>query len=155
MKEATCYHLLVRPHPITDEPVLWSPCGTNTGVVGWTSQESFNLLAELTRHALLNPAFRYDHMWKLGDVLMYDNSLTMHRGNPLASATGPEDTRVLLRVSNQGVNPAVPNGYRRGVHYDVDGPNRPSSTSQFVNADIDYDGKPLAPTAERPLQAKL
>lgn len=119
MKEAVCFHPLVRPHPMTGVPTLYSPCGTNCGVVGWSSERSFALLSEITAFCLSSPAFRYDHPWTEGDVVFYDTAQTLHRGNPLPSATCPEDTRLLLRISNQGYNPTLPNVYQRGVHFDV------------------------------------
>ena len=43
-------HRLLRPHPVTGKEILYSPCGTNLGVVGWSAQESFELLRELSQN---------------------------------------------------------------------------------------------------------
>ena len=47
----------------------------------------------------------------------------MHRANALASATDEASARVMLRISNQGVNPQLPaTHYVEGVHFNVPNP---------------------------------
>merc|ERR1711988_469139 len=77
LKEAVCYHQLVRPHPVTGKKAIYSPCGTNVGVVGWSSEESFDFLAKITQHCL-QPKYRYDHRYESGDVVFWDVQVTMH-----------------------------------------------------------------------------
>lgn len=79
LSESICFHKLLRPHPVTGEKILYSPCGTNLGVVGWSPQESFELLSELMSYAM-RPQFRCDHTWSVGDVVIYDTNATLHRG---------------------------------------------------------------------------
>ena len=55
-------------------------------IVGWPLEEGRALLAELTAHAT-RPQFVYRHPWRLGDVVIWDNLATMHRGTEF------EDTR--------------------------------------------------------------
>lgn len=121
LAEAVCYHSLVRPHPVTGKKALYSPCGTNVGVVGWSSADSFEFLSKITQHCL-KPEYRYDHAYEKGDLVFWDVQVTMHRANPLPSATCPEDLRLMLRFSNQGVNPAIANNYQEGVHHHVSPP---------------------------------
>ena len=55
-------------------------------IVGWPLEDGRALLAELTAHAT-QPRFVYRHPWRLGDVVIWDNLATMHRGTEF------EDTR--------------------------------------------------------------
>jgi alpha-ketoglutarate-dependent 2,4-dichlorophenoxyacetate dioxygenase len=43
--------------------------------------ESKALLARLMAH-ISDPAYTYTHEWQAGDVVMWDNRATMHRGRP-------------------------------------------------------------------------
>jgi len=48
---------------------------------GMPDAESKALLAELMAH-ITDPAWTYTHAWQAGDVVMWDNRATMHRGRP-------------------------------------------------------------------------
>ncbi len=50
-------------------------------IVGLADTEARALLDELIANAT-RPQFTYLHHWRLGDVLMWDNRATMHRGRP-------------------------------------------------------------------------
>jgi alpha-ketoglutarate-dependent 2,4-dichlorophenoxyacetate dioxygenase len=50
-----------------------------TQIVGWTKGESRLLVAELTEHATQRE-FVYRHAWRPGDLLIWDNRCTLHRG---------------------------------------------------------------------------
>jgi alpha-ketoglutarate-dependent 2,4-dichlorophenoxyacetate dioxygenase len=49
------------------------------------------LLADLTAHAT-ERRFVYSHIWRLGDLVIWDNRCTMHRGRPHAEDQ-PRDLR--------------------------------------------------------------
>ena len=121
LSEAICWHRLLRPHPVSGKEILYSPCGTNLGVVGWSAQESFELLRELMSF-VLQPQYRCDHTWTVGDIVIYDTNSTLHRANPSTSAQDAETVRLLLRASNQGVSNEVRHGYREGVHHHLQKP---------------------------------
>ena len=121
INEAVTYHPLVRPHPVTGEKSLYSPCGTNVGVVGMSNIESFDFLSKIMKHCM-QVKYRYDHQYTVGDIVHYDTNLSLHRANPLPSASQPKDTRILLRISNQGVNDNLfgeISTYSEGLHYNV------------------------------------
>jgi alpha-ketoglutarate-dependent 2,4-dichlorophenoxyacetate dioxygenase len=61
-------------------------------VVGLPAYESIDLLYELTETAT-RPEFVYTHAWKLYDVVMWDNRVTMHRGRRHSPADAPRDMR--------------------------------------------------------------
>jgi alpha-ketoglutarate-dependent 2,4-dichlorophenoxyacetate dioxygenase len=48
---------------------------------GFSDAEARTMLDELIAGAA-RPEFTYQHRWRRGDVLMWDNRATMHRGRP-------------------------------------------------------------------------
>ena len=50
-------------------------------VVGWPVADGRLLLRDLSAHAT-QPGFVYSHTWRVGDVVIWDNRCTMHRGRP-------------------------------------------------------------------------
>jgi taurine dioxygenase len=97
-------HLLARPHSVTGRIALYSPAGTSRGIVGMDQDEATALLNELSDHAIQS-RYIYEHKWSVGDIVMYDTSLTMHTATPIDAATGPQDTRRLYRISVKGKPP--------------------------------------------------
>jgi taurine dioxygenase len=81
-------------HPVTNRPILFvNPMHTH-GFVGMTREEAWPLIEELTAHAT-QERFVYYHHWRVGDVLMWDERATMHRG---AGDSRPDERRVMLRT---------------------------------------------------------
>ena len=70
-------HPLVRRHPVTARPSLFLSAHAGA-IVGWTVPESRMFLRDLTEHATQSQ-FVYSHVWKPGDLVMWDNRATMHR----------------------------------------------------------------------------
>jgi alpha-ketoglutarate-dependent 2,4-dichlorophenoxyacetate dioxygenase len=52
--------------------------------------EAEALLAGLTAHATQRQ-FVYTHRWRVGDLVMWDNRCTMHRGTPFDDLRWPRD----------------------------------------------------------------
>jgi alpha-ketoglutarate-dependent 2,4-dichlorophenoxyacetate dioxygenase len=69
---------LVRTHPGSSRKVLWVGAHA-THIVGWTLAEGRVLLADLLEHATQRE-FVYRHRWRVGDLVMWDNRCTLHRG---------------------------------------------------------------------------
>ena len=69
---------LVRTHPGSKRKVLWVGAHA-TRIVGWTLAEGRVLLADLLEHATQRE-FVYRHRWRVGDLVMWDNRCTLHRG---------------------------------------------------------------------------
>ena len=59
-------------------------------IEGLGEEESIELLDALISHATL-PQFRYAHRWRVGDLVMWDNRCTMHRGMPFDDLRWPRD----------------------------------------------------------------
>lgn len=71
-------HPLIRTHPVTGRKALWVSGGTR-GFVGMDQQESFTLIDQLVDY-VTQDRFVYRHKWRKGDVLVWDNRCTLHRG---------------------------------------------------------------------------
>jgi len=84
----------VLPHPVTGRPLLFvNPMHTH-GFVGMERDASWPLIEELARHAT-QARFVYYHSWRVGDLVMWDEQATMHRG---AGDSRPDERRVMLRT---------------------------------------------------------
>jgi alpha-ketoglutarate-dependent taurine dioxygenase len=75
---------------------------TATNVVGMDKAEGDALIARLIAHAE-QPQFCYRHTWSMGDVVMWDNTGTMHRVTPFDVESG----RYLHRVTLKGREPVA------------------------------------------------
>ncbi len=71
---------LVRTHPPSGEPALYLASHA-VCVSGMPLAEGRALLAELIEFAT-QPRFVYRHRWRPGDLVMWDNRCTLHRGRP-------------------------------------------------------------------------
>jgi alpha-ketoglutarate-dependent 2,4-dichlorophenoxyacetate dioxygenase len=71
-------HPLVRTNPRSGRRSLYLASHASH-IVGWPVPEGRLLLRELTEHAVA-PRFVYRHRWKAGDLVIWDNLATMHRG---------------------------------------------------------------------------
>jgi taurine dioxygenase len=81
-------------HPITGRPILFvNPLHTH-GFVGMERDEAWHLIEELAAHSTQD-RFVYYHSWRVGDVLIWDEWATMHRG---AGDYRPDERRVMLRT---------------------------------------------------------
>ena len=82
---------LVRTHPRTGRHSLF--LSSHAGrVVDWPLPEALMLLRELTEHATQRE-FVYRHTWRVGDLVMWDNRVTMHRGKVYEDLKYPRDMR--------------------------------------------------------------
>jgi alpha-ketoglutarate-dependent taurine dioxygenase len=81
-------------HPVTGRQILFvNPMHTH-GFSGMGRAEAWALIEELQAHATQD-CFVYYHRWRVGDVLMWDERATMHRG---AGDYRPEERRIMLRT---------------------------------------------------------
>ncbi len=69
---------LVRLHPGSKRKTLYLSAHASH-VVGWPIADGRLLLLDLNAHAT-QPTFVYRHQWRVGDVVIWDNRCTMHRG---------------------------------------------------------------------------
>lgn len=84
----------VAVHPRSGRRVLFvNPLHTH-GFVGLDDAEAIELIEALAAHSTREDNIYY-HTWRVGDVLMWDETSTMHRG---AGDYSPEERRVMLRT---------------------------------------------------------
>jgi len=72
-------HPLIRTHPADGRKALWPSTGTVKEVIGLPGPEGLQLLDELVEF-LTQDQFVYRHVWKAGDILVWDNRCTLHTG---------------------------------------------------------------------------
>jgi alpha-ketoglutarate-dependent 2,4-dichlorophenoxyacetate dioxygenase len=84
-------HPLVRTNPRTGRRSLYLASHASR-IVGWPVPEGRLLLRELIEHAT-QPRFVYRHRWRVGDLVIWDNLATMHRGRPFDDTTHKRELR--------------------------------------------------------------
>jgi alpha-ketoglutarate-dependent 2,4-dichlorophenoxyacetate dioxygenase len=87
-------HPLVRANRRSGRRALYLASHAS-GIVDWPLPEGRLLLRDLIEHAT-QPQFVYRHVWRVGDLVIWDNLATMHRGRPFDDAT---ERRELRRVT--------------------------------------------------------
>jgi len=81
---------MVRVHPVTGRKSLYLSSHAG-GIVGWPTPEARAFLRDLVEHATQREFF-HTHIWRVGDLVMWDNRQTMHRARPFP-AHEPRDMR--------------------------------------------------------------
>jgi|ERR1051326_4831954 alpha-ketoglutarate-dependent 2,4-dichlorophenoxyacetate dioxygenase len=81
---------LVRTHPGSKRKTLYLSAHASH-IVGWPVADGRLLLLDLNAHATQD-RFVYSHEWRTGDLVIWDNRCTMHRGRP-HDETKPRDLR--------------------------------------------------------------
>lgn len=81
---------LVRRHPGSGRKTVYLSAHASH-IVGWPVADGRILLYDLNLHAT-RPEFVYSHQWGVGDLVIWDNRSTMHRGRP-HDESQPRDLR--------------------------------------------------------------
>ncbi len=84
-------HPLVRINPRTGRRSLYLASHASR-IVSMPVPEGRLLLRDLTEHAT-QPRFVYRHEWRVGDLVIWDNLATMHRGRPFDDAAHRRELR--------------------------------------------------------------
>jgi taurine dioxygenase len=90
-------HPLVCTHPATGRRMLYLGRRRNAYLVGLELAESEALLDELWEF-VNEPQFAWEHAWRVGDLVMWDNRCTMHRRD----AFDPKSRRIMHRTQVKG-----------------------------------------------------
>jgi taurine dioxygenase len=93
-------HPAVIAHPATGRPHLFVNRLMADRVVGLPRAESEALLQQLFDH-VEQRAFVYEHVWRRGDVVVWDNLATLHARTDF----DPSERRLLRRVAIKGRRP--------------------------------------------------
>ena len=98
-----------RRRPPASQPLVWQHASGRKSLLlgvavshveGMHPADSYDLLARL-RHHMNQPNFVYRHSWRLNDLIIWDNTGTMHRARPFDPACG----RLLHRFTLEGEEP--------------------------------------------------
>ncbi len=84
-------HAVVRVHPGSKRKSLYLASHASH-IVGWPVPDGRMLISDLIEHATQGQ-FVYTHVWAPGDLVMWDNRCTMHRGRPYDEAVHRRDLR--------------------------------------------------------------
>ena len=82
--------VLVRRHPVTGRKSLYLSSHAG-GIIGWPVPEARIFLQDLAEHATQRQ-FVHSHVWRVGDLVIWDNRQVMHRARPFPDAE-PRDMR--------------------------------------------------------------
>jgi taurine dioxygenase len=87
-------HPIARPHPVTGELCLYVNEGYSESIAELPPEEAQPILKLLFEY-MTQPEFVYRHRWTEGDLVVWDNCLTIHRAT---FDYPPETPRLLHRV---------------------------------------------------------
>jgi taurine dioxygenase len=93
-------HPMVIAHPATGRPALFVNRLMTDSIVGMSREESEPLLSQLFDH-LERRENVYEHVWRVGDVVIWDNLSTVHARTDF----DPKERRALRRTAIRGVRP--------------------------------------------------
>lgn len=82
---------IVRIHPGSGRKTLYLASHASH-IIGWPVAQGRVLLDELITFAT-QPRFVYQHRWRAGDLVVWDNRCTLHRGRPYDDANFRRDMR--------------------------------------------------------------
>lgn len=86
-------HPAVLRHPASGRSILFVNPSHTVGFEGMAAELGLQLVEQLSAHAIQD-RFVYYHKWQVGDLLMWDELATMHRG---AGDSRPSEHRVMMR----------------------------------------------------------
>ena len=89
------FHNLIKVHPETGRTSLYFDPGKIVCIEGMSESASDALIKELTERMIVAEA-RYDHKWRVGDIVIWDNRSMVHKA---AGDYPPEEDRIHWRVS--------------------------------------------------------
>jgi taurine dioxygenase len=90
-------HPLVWTHPDSGRPMLYLGRRRNAYIAGLDLAASEALLDELWS-CVAEPRFAYEHVWRVGDLVLWDNRCTMHRRDSF----DPASRRIMHRTQVKG-----------------------------------------------------
>ena len=94
-------HPLVRTHPVTGRKCLYLGRRLNSYIFGLSLDESEKTLDEIWAHACQDKHV-WEHKWRVGDLIVWDNRCTMHHRNAFAP-----NARRLMHKSTTAGEPVV------------------------------------------------
>lgn len=93
-------HRLFETHPVTRTPGLFAPSGSAMSVVGLADVQS-HLALDALEEFVLKELPTYTHRYQPGDLVIWDNMSTLHRGTGVNATRDFETSRLLHRINVQ------------------------------------------------------
>ncbi len=93
-------HPVVRTHPVTGRKALYVNRLMTRYICGMDPDESAEILSFLYDH-LERPEFVYEHRWRKGDVLLWDNRCLVHARRDFPT----DEIRIMKRLTIKGDRP--------------------------------------------------
>jgi taurine dioxygenase len=93
-------HPVVRTHPATGRKALYLGRRTTGYILGYPVVESDRLLDELWEH-MTAPRYVWEHVWRVGDVLVWDNRQAVHARQSFPT----QSRRVMRRITAMSEKP--------------------------------------------------
>ena len=90
-------HPIVRTHPVSGRKCLYLGRRLNSYIFGLPLEESEKLLDEIWAHTCQDK-YVWQHRWRVGDLLVWDNRCTMHHRN----AFSPNARRLMHKSTTAG-----------------------------------------------------
>ena len=97
LKSPGAVHPLVCTHPDTGRHMLYLGRRRNACLMGLDLADSEALLDELWSF-VERPEFAWEHVWRVGDLVLWDNRCTMHRRDPFDASA----RRIMHRTQIKG-----------------------------------------------------
>jgi taurine dioxygenase len=90
-------HPVARTHPATGRKALYVNRLMTDFIEGFSDEESDEILEQLFVHGE-DPRFVYEHMWRVGDFVIWDNRCSMHARTDF----DPNERRMMRRITVKG-----------------------------------------------------
>lgn len=91
-------HRLLERHPVTKRIGLFAPSGSAMEIEGLSVEQSARALDQL-EDAILAHCDVYTHHYEPGDLVIWDNMTTLHRGTGVHPTDNLEECRLLHRIN--------------------------------------------------------
>lgn len=95
-QQPVAIHPVVRVHPYTGRKYLFVNRGECQRIIGMNEAEGQALIDELANE-IPRPAYRYEHHWQVGDLLIWDNRAVQHLAN--FDYQWPKHRRLMHRIT--------------------------------------------------------
>lgn len=87
-------HPVIRTHPLTGRKAIYMAKSMVTTLVGTGEAQAQELIEALHEHSY-QPRFVYEHVWTVGDGVLWDNACVMHRRD----TWDPQHARLMKRTT--------------------------------------------------------
>lgn len=92
---------IVRTHPVSGRKAIYAGGNVPWRIVGMPEEESMPLVTFVQEFSV-RPRFTYRHVWRPGDIILWDNRSAMHRATPYDQVA---HRRLLHRTTIAGDKP--------------------------------------------------